>query len=863
MAKEKNLGSAFVDVQFRPAWKELDKVVSQIEKRFGKMGVDAGNRIANGMQKAVQRMKQLDHASGQAADKQNRVQKELRETGQAAGQSSQMLDKFRGVLAALAGGYVAARVLGAVKQQFMGLYSQGMQSNAQMEVMSVSFEKMIGSTRRATQVMAQLRDFSARTPLLFPQIMKASTGLLATKKVAEKDLLPTLRKMADAAAGSTEGFAAFPRIVRAINQMMSKGRIQAEEMMQLAEAGIPAWKSLADEMGVSIAKARKMGETGKLGATQITKLIDGLGKSYEGLADKQSKTFQGLTSTLKDKVGLLAQKAFKPIFDFAKLRLEGKLKILESSAVQKFAASFADLSDKVIQIIKWGAKNPWVQWFVGAAAVGAAVAALVSVFAGLALTISFIGPGIIGIGVAVGAAASAAVIGFKMISDSFRAAMEGPGGKIMVQNLKDIGRLALEVGKNIRDGFAVGWRAIDLFIRATRSSKQESLSLWGTWVSGVKMGANQMSLLTTDSAKGADVIKMRFVQALLAIMNAGEGTWNWWNKKVAQVAGFLVGSFSWAADKIKSIFNDIKGVVIAFGVALKKSSSMWGIDIEKFKEEFGKEMLLRVKTNGGPTDTMAERATATGLAYGSAAEANQSSGGFALLKNMIEKFLVQPKMDELREQRDQNRANRGAAQARDVVMPGIDKAIGDAWAGFTDLFREVKGKDEEEPLKKKNRATKTSLEGLHDMMQKQLSKDPQDVIKDEALKQTVLLEKIKEFSGRLGESMASLPGALTSMASSGIAKAATEKTFAGEMIGSAMRAGAEGLSNAQGVLGGIGKSLGLDTEKLTLGRLFNEGKVKPITEAEDVRKQTSSLEKLVSQGESLETTLSGMLGFGS
>lgn len=237
--------------------------------------------------------------------------------------------------------------------------------------------------------------------------------------------------------------------------------------------------------------------------------------------------------------------------------------------------------------------------------------------------------------------------------------------------------------------------------------------------------------------------------------------------------------------------------------------------------------------------------------------------GFAVLRGLIEQFLVQPQRQQLKDLRNQNRAQRGAEGARDIVIPGIGKGVADALEAFADLFREVKKEDEEDLDKKKKKKDKTTLEGLHDVMQKQLSKDATDIIKDEALKQTVLLEKIKELSAGLGEKMASLPASLTSMASSGIAKAATEKTFAGEMIGSAIKAGAEGLTGAQSVLGSIGKNLGITPDMMTTGKLFNEGKIKPITEADDVRKQTSSLEKLVTQGESLEATLTGMLGFGS
>lgn len=861
MGQEKNLGTGFVDVQFRPAWKELDRAVSAIERRFSKIGVDAGNRLSQGLGRAVQKMKEMDRAGDRVSHSQNQMQREMRETDTQAGRSSAMMDKLRMALAAVAGSYVAARTIGLVKNQVMGLYQEGVRTNAQMEVMSVSFEKMIGSARRAGKMLDQLRDFSARTPLLFPQIMKSATGLLATKKVAEKDLLPTIKKLADAAAGSTEGFAAFPRIVRAINQMLSKGRLQAEEMMQLAEAGIPAWKALADAMGVTIGKAREMGERGKLGPKQILKLIDGLGEAYEGLADKQSKTFQGLTSTLKDKVGLLAAKAFKPIFDFAKLRLNLTLKILETPYIRRAANAFADLSERVIDTIKWASKNPWAHWAAGAAIVSVGFASVAASLAGIALTASFIGPHVFAIAAGAAALSAALVVSLKAVKDSFDEAASGDGGKMMISQLKEIGYLANEATINLRDGFLLANRAAALLLASTRKAKAENMSLWNTWVSGVKIIMDRVSLWSTDWTLTQKSMKLEAFKTVLAIMDRVENFSRWMSGKAAWIAGSWVGAFEWMADKLKSVFGDLKIYSMAVTATI---GEMWDKPFEKLtdfpalvKETFEKNLkLMKLRSDAGPADTLGQRASGRANVMEDAFLALTKENPFSALRKIVE-GMQRDVENEMQEMRSSRRLDRTKEATVSSVRATVTTAIKNGLLDLFDLLREAKPKDAEEEERKKKKASRfgqSSIEGLYNAIQNSLNKSAEDKIKDEAIKQTVLQEKINEGIAKL---VGGIPGAATA---------------AGSMLGKAITGDVSSPVDAiKGAMGSLGAlpgafGLGLTKDQLDLGRAFNSGKVEPVTgvkEKDEEKKKLTALERLVGQGEDLNGLLTGMLGFGS
>jgi archaellum component FlaC len=65
--------------------------------------------------------------------------------------------------------------------------------------------------------------------------------------------------------------------------------------------GIPAWQILSETMGKPIPELMKMSEQGKLMADQvIPALVEGMGDRFGGAMEKQSQTFNGLMSTLKD-----------------------------------------------------------------------------------------------------------------------------------------------------------------------------------------------------------------------------------------------------------------------------------------------------------------------------------------------------------------------------------------------------------------------------------------------------------------------------------------------------------------------------------------------------------------------------------
>ena len=168
------------------------------------------------------------------------------------------------------------------------------------ETTEMSFTTMLGSAEAARDMMDELADFAAKTPFELSGLQTATRQLLAYGFAAD-DVIPMLTAVGDATAALGTGQVGIESVTRALGQMQAKGKVQAEEMLQLTEQGIPAWQMLADTLGTDVATAQEKVTDGAVdSATAIDALISGMEERYGGLMESQSQTIAGLASNLTD-----------------------------------------------------------------------------------------------------------------------------------------------------------------------------------------------------------------------------------------------------------------------------------------------------------------------------------------------------------------------------------------------------------------------------------------------------------------------------------------------------------------------------------------------------------------------------------
>lgn len=191
-------------------------------------------------------------------------------------------------------------VLGGIGAGLAALGVASVKAGASLQSTKTAFTNMLGSAEKAQDFLGKMQEFAAKTPFEFSQVSQAAQKFIAFGFSAEQ-VIPTLTAVGDAAAGVGLGAEGINRITLALGQMAAKSKVQAGEMMQLTETGIPAWKMLADQIGVSVPEAMSMVSKGAIdAATGITALVSGMEQSFGGMMDQQSQTISGTWSTLMD-----------------------------------------------------------------------------------------------------------------------------------------------------------------------------------------------------------------------------------------------------------------------------------------------------------------------------------------------------------------------------------------------------------------------------------------------------------------------------------------------------------------------------------------------------------------------------------
>lgn len=176
-----------------------------------------------------------------------------------------------------------------------------------MQASQKAFTTLLGDTQKAERFLNDLSKFAAETPFELPGLMSASKKLLAFGFAAE-DIIPMMAAIGDSAAMLGMGEEGITRMTTAIGQMQAKGKVSAEEMMQLAEAGVPAWRFLADGIGKSIPEAMKLAEQGAIDSTTgINAVLMGMQTKFKGGMEGLAKEIPGLWSTIKDNVAAAAR----------------------------------------------------------------------------------------------------------------------------------------------------------------------------------------------------------------------------------------------------------------------------------------------------------------------------------------------------------------------------------------------------------------------------------------------------------------------------------------------------------------------------------------------------------------------------
>lgn len=202
--------------------------------------------------------------------------------------------------AAMTASNIAVAGIAGIAASLGALGVKAVQAAGSFQQTQAAMTNMLGSAERAQSLLSDLQNFAAKTPFEFNDVAAATQKFLAFGFTAEQ-VIPTLTAVGDAAAGVGLGKEGVDRVTLALGQMAAKAKVQSDEMLQLTEAGIPAWQMLADKIGVSVPKAMDMVSKGAVDAqTGLQALVGGMEEKFGGMMEQQSSTITGTWSNMMD-----------------------------------------------------------------------------------------------------------------------------------------------------------------------------------------------------------------------------------------------------------------------------------------------------------------------------------------------------------------------------------------------------------------------------------------------------------------------------------------------------------------------------------------------------------------------------------
>lgn len=225
-----------------------------------------------------------------------------------------------------------------------GAVKMGIEFNSSMEGNEVALDQFLRSGERTNKMLDQLFQIAAKTPFEFKDVTTAARKFLAFGFTA-KQTTRYLMSVGNAVAGIGGGNDEIQRAIIALGQMQAKGKVMGQELLQLTELGIPAYKILKDELHLTGDQMKRVGDQGIPARKGIEAIMKGMDKRFAGAAQRQSKTMAGQWSTFKDYFRQTMGALTRPLFDIIRktilpafIKLAPEVKKIAPKVMQNFWA---------------------------------------------------------------------------------------------------------------------------------------------------------------------------------------------------------------------------------------------------------------------------------------------------------------------------------------------------------------------------------------------------------------------------------------------------------------------------------------------------------------------------------------------
>lgn len=182
-------------------------------------------------------------------------------------------------------------------QQAIAFVKQIVNVRSEIQALEVSFRTLLGSQQASAELMRQMKEFAAATPLQLGDLAKGAQTMLGFNVDAD-EIMPMLKAIGDISMGDAQKFQS---LTLAFSQMQSVGKLMGQDLLQMINAGFSPLAVMADKTGKSIGELKEEMSAGAISADMVKQaFIDATseGGKFHGMLEGQGDTVKGAIAQL-------------------------------------------------------------------------------------------------------------------------------------------------------------------------------------------------------------------------------------------------------------------------------------------------------------------------------------------------------------------------------------------------------------------------------------------------------------------------------------------------------------------------------------------------------------------------------------
>lgn len=181
----------------------------------------------------------------------------------------------------------------------LGLVTAGISYNAQMETFTANLTTLLGSSDKASAMLADIKEMASTTPFETTDLLSATQKMLAFGIASDKTN-GYLKVLGDISMGDANKL---DSLTLAFSQISASGKATMEDINQMVDAGFNPLLYISKQTGKTIGELREEVSAGSISFDDIAQAMQyatSKGQPFFNAMETASQTTTGKISTLKD-----------------------------------------------------------------------------------------------------------------------------------------------------------------------------------------------------------------------------------------------------------------------------------------------------------------------------------------------------------------------------------------------------------------------------------------------------------------------------------------------------------------------------------------------------------------------------------